>query len=295
MDFNLKNVASFFEDTPPSGVTELPVDSIDPFPGHPYKVEDDAEMDILVDSIREHGITDPLIVRPMPDGRRQLISGHRRLHAARLAGLAAVPAMEVEADDDEATILMVDANLHRERIPDGQRARAMAMKHRALKHQGRRDGKGTTRERLAAQAGSKETTIARLVRVGNLADDRLLDMVDQGRLPLNAADKLTPLEPRHQRIVADWLAGDGRRRMTIAHASAVRLAAETQGDLDAGTVALLAPPPRPRSTDTTEETGHIAGIPVSWLPADVEPDRRLDWIHAAIEAYADMQRRRETA
>ena len=119
-------------------IREIPLDQLVPFKDHPFKVIDDESMMDTVQSIREHGILLPLIARPMPDGKYEIVSGHRRSHAGKLAGLETVPVIVRELDDDAAVILMVDSNLQRENILPSERAFAFKMKLEAMKHQGQR-------------------------------------------------------------------------------------------------------------------------------------------------------------
>ena len=119
-------------------VQQLDISKLVPFSGHPFKVRDDEEMEKTVDSIKQFGVLNPVIVRPMDNGLFEIVSGHRRCHASALAGLDSVPGIVRNLDDDEATILMVDSNLQRETILPSEKARAYKMKYEAMKHQGER-------------------------------------------------------------------------------------------------------------------------------------------------------------
>ena len=182
------------------GITELK-----PFEGHPYKVRDDNEMDALVDSIREHGIMTPLIVRRVNDGY-EIVSGHRRAHAAELAGLSTVPAIEMELSRDEAAVLLVDSNLHREHILPSEKAFAYKLKAEALEHQGKSltsgqvvpksDGNRTTAV-IGAQTGESYKTVQRYIRLTHLLP-ALLEMVDAQRIAFSVGVELSFLDPELQ-------------------------------------------------------------------------------------------------
>ena len=193
-------------------IREIPLDQLVPFKDHPFKVIDDESMIDTVQSIREHGILLPLIARPMPDGKYEIVSGHRRSHAGKLAGLETVPVIVRELDDDAAVILMVDSNLQRENILPSERAFAFKMKLEAMKHQGQRldltcsqvgnklQGKKSS-EVLAEQIGQSKNQIFRFIRLTELLPE-LLDLVDERKLAFNSAVEVSYLNPEEQ----GWLA-----------------------------------------------------------------------------------------
>ena len=193
-------------------IREIPLDQLVPFKDHPFKVVDDESMMDTVQSIREHGILLPLIARPMPDGKYEIVSGHRRSHAGKLAGLETVPVIVRELDDDAAVILMVDSNLQRENILPSERAFAFKMKLEAMKHQGQRldltcsqvgnklQGKKSS-EVLAEQIGQSKNQIFRFIRLTELLPE-LLDLVDERKLAFNSAVEVSYLNPEEQ----GWLA-----------------------------------------------------------------------------------------
>ena len=193
-------------------IREIPLDQLVPFKNHPFKVIDDESMMDTVQSIREHGILLPLIARPMPDGKYEIVSGHRRSHAGKLAGLETVPVIVRELDDDAAVILMVDSNLQRENILPSERAFAFKMKLEAMKHQGQRldltcsqvgnklQGKKSS-EVLAEQIGQSKNQIFRFIRLTELLPE-LLDLVDERKLAFNSAVEVSYLNPEEQ----GWLA-----------------------------------------------------------------------------------------
>ena len=191
-------------------IREIPLDQLVPFKDHPFKVIDDESMMDTVQSVREHGILLPLIARPMPDGKYEIVSGHRRSHAGKLAGLKTVPVIVRELDDDAAVILMVDSNLQRENILPSERAFAFKMKLEAMKHQGQRADltSGQVGQKLkwsvamvANQSGDSIKQVQRYIRLTELLPE-LLDLVDERKLAFNSAVEVSYLNPEEQ----GWLA-----------------------------------------------------------------------------------------
>ena len=181
-----------------------------PFENHPFKVVDDEAMLRTTESIAQYGVLTPIIARPLEDGGYEIISGHRRVHAAEAAGLDEVPVIVRDMTDDEATVLMVDSNLQRESILPSERAFAYKMKLEAMKHQGERgdltSGQvgqkltgGVSRDLLAEQAGESSRQVQRFIRLTNLIPD-LLEMVDQKQISFNPAVELSYLKPEEQEI-----------------------------------------------------------------------------------------------
>ena len=189
--------------------TEMPLSDLHPFEGHPFKVLDDELMEQTVESIKQIGVVSPLIVRPDPEGGFEILSGHRRLHAAQLAGLETVPVIVKEMDDDAAIIFMVDSNLQRENILPSERAFSYKMKLEAMKHQGERGNLtsgqvgqksvGTvSRDIVAEQAGDSSRNVQRFIRLTNLIPE-ILDMVDEKKIAFNPAVELSYLKPSEQK------------------------------------------------------------------------------------------------
>lgn len=189
--------------------TEMPLSDLHPFEGHPFKVLDDEVMEQTVESIKQIGVVSPLIVRPDPEGGFEILSGHRRLHAAQLAGLETVPVIVKEMDDDAAIIFMVDSNLQRENILPSERAFSYKMKLEAMKHQGERGdltsgqlgqkSVGTvSRDIVAEQAGDSSRNVQRFIRLTNLIPE-ILDMVDEKKIAFNPAVELSYLKPSEQK------------------------------------------------------------------------------------------------
>ena len=186
--------------------TEMPLSDLHPFEGHPFKVLDDELMEQTVESIKQIGVVSPLIARPDPEGGYEILSGHRRLHAAQLAGLETVPVIVKEMDDDAAIIFMVDSNLQRENILPSERAFSYKMKLEAMKHQGQRGDltsdqvgqKSWAVNQLADDANESKTQVQRFIRLTNLIPE-ILDMVDEKKIAFNPAVELSYLKPSEQK------------------------------------------------------------------------------------------------
>ena len=186
-------------------VQQIPIAELFPFKDHPFRVQDDEEMENAVKSISQYGVLTPLITRPRPEGGYEIISGHRRQHAAQLAGLKALPVIVRQMDDDAAVLLMVDSNLQREQILPSERAFAYKMKLDALKRQGARSDLTSTQvaqklsvEKVGEDAGVSKDTIRRFIRLTNLIPE-LLDMVDEKKISFNPAVELSYLDENQQR------------------------------------------------------------------------------------------------
>ena len=192
-------------------VQKIPLTELVPFKDHPFKVVEDESMLRTTESISMFGVLTPLIARPMEDGKFEIISGHRRAHAAEAVGLTEVPVIVRDMDDDVAKILVVDSNLQRENILPSERAFAYKMKADAMKHQGERTDlqqEGTsgqivpkfkrTTEAIGAETGDSYKTIQRFIRLTNLIPE-ILEMVDQKRIAFNPAVELSYLKPEEQK------------------------------------------------------------------------------------------------
>ena len=189
-------------------IQHLLLSSLVPFKDHPFRVVDDDRMKETVESIQEYGVLVPIIVRPLEDGAYEIISGHRRKRACELAGLDEIPSIVRELDDDEATIVMVDSNLQREKILPSERAKAYQMKLEALKHQGKRRDltsaqvgqkldEQTARALVAQEAGTSRNQVQRYIRLNSL-EQPLLEKVDNGELAFTPAVELSYLNPEEQ-------------------------------------------------------------------------------------------------
>ena len=221
-----------------SYVIDLPTTEISDFPDHPFKVRMDEEMEQMVESVRERGVLSPVLVRPMPDGSYQMVSGHRRKFASELAELPTVPCIVRELTDDEAIIIMVDSNLQRERVLPSEKAFAYKMKLDAMKRQGQRtdltcatplhklDGK-KSRDILAEQSGESHEQIRKYIRLTNLIPE-LLDMVDSSvlkekdklQMELRPAVELSYLTEDEQRALLETMTIND---CTPSHAQAIKM------------------------------------------------------------------------
>ena len=190
-------------------VQQIPIGELFPFKNHPFKVLDDESMQRTVESVEQYGVLSPLIARPRPEGGYEIISGHRRQHAAQLAGLDTLPVIVRNMDDDAAVLLMVDSNLQRENILPSERAFAYKMKLEALKNQGARSdltcgqighklNGAKARDIVADESGDNARNVQRFIRLTNLIPE-LLDMIDEKKIAFNPAVELSYLDEAQQR------------------------------------------------------------------------------------------------
>ena len=205
-------------------IMNIPITKLHAFEGHPYKVLDNEEMNALIGSIQENGILTPLMVRPLEGttDEYEVISGHRRLHAAQKAGLETVPAFIHAIDRDAASILLVDSNLHREHILPSEKAFAYKLKYEAMRHQGTSSQFGTklrTDEQIAKESGESRNQIQRYIRLTHLGP-KLLDLVDQGRIAFSVGVELSYLPDGAQKHLAEII---DRDEATPSYSQAVRM------------------------------------------------------------------------
>ena len=217
-------------------VQQIPIDALHPFTNHPFKVLDDEAMTRTVESIAQYGVLAPLIARPRPDGDGyEIISGHRRQYAAKLAGLDTLPVIVRQMSDDAAVILMVDSNLQREYILPSERAFAYKMKLEALKNQGARSDLTSDQvgqklwsvEQVASDAGESKTQIQRFIRLTNLVPE-LLDMVDEKKIAFNPAVELSYLDESQQRAFLEAM-NDTQNAPSLSQAQQLKKMAQ-QGE-----------------------------------------------------------------
>ena len=217
-------------------VQQIPIDDLHPFTNHPFKVLDDEAMTRTVESIAQYGVLAPLIARPRPEGGYEIISGHRRQYAAKLAGLDTLPVIVRKMSDDAAVILMVDSNLQREHILPSERAFAYKMKLEALKNQGARSDLTSDQvgqklwsvEQVANDAGESKTQIQRFIRLTNLIPE-LLDMVDEKKISFNPAVELSYLDESQQRDFLEAMQ-DTQNAPSLSQAQQLKKMAQ-QGEL----------------------------------------------------------------
>ena len=179
----------------------LPIDKLKPFEGHPFKVADNEEMDQLTESICQQGVLNPIMVRPLDTGEYEVISGHRRLHACKKAGIEMIPAFIYSMDRNEAVVAMVDSNLHREKLLPSEKAFAYKLKRNALSHQGKASHqpgeKLPTSAMIGKESGDSMNQVLRYIRLTNLIPG-ILDMVDEGRIALTPAVEISYLTDEEQ-------------------------------------------------------------------------------------------------
>ena len=228
-DFTLPKLDDLFttqemrDDAKLERVQNIPLSELHPFKDHPFKEQNNEEMERMIESIRKVGAITPALARPLPDGGYELISGHRRLAACQVLGIETMPVIVREMSDDEAVIAMVDANLQRETILPSEKAFAYKMKLEAIKHQGMTSvqlgQKLLSRSSVAADAKTSETQIQRYIRLTYLIPE-LLSMVDENKIAFNPAVEISYLEQSEQRVLLDAMELND---CTPSHAQSIRL------------------------------------------------------------------------
>lgn len=190
---------------------EIDIASIHPFSGHPFKVVDDEKMQDLVESVRENGVITPVLIRPAENNEYEMISGHRRMHAAELAGLSTIPAIVREMTDDEAVIAMVDANIQREELLPSEKAFAFKMKMDAIKHQGitfGHDVQKWSHEEIGKESGMSGRQVNRYIRLTELVPE-LLDLVDYKKINLTLAVDISYIDKEIQKWIFEYIRDNG--------------------------------------------------------------------------------------
>ncbi len=208
-------------------VMDIPLDAIHDFPNHPFKIRDDEAMVELANSIRQHGVLVPALVRPRVDGSYEMVAGHRRRHASELAQCKTLSCIVRELSDDEATIIMVDSNFQRETVLPSEKAYAYKMKLEAMKRQGQRTDltlsplatKLDTASLLGRQSGESRDQVFRYIRLTNLITG-ILDMVDNGKIALRPAVELSYLSTNHQHSLYETMTCED---CTPSHAQAIKM------------------------------------------------------------------------
>ena len=289
-----------------SYVTDLSAAEISDFPNHPFKVRMDQSMVELADSVKQYGVLVPSLVRPMPDGSYQMVSGHRRKRAAELAGLPTVPCIIRELTDDEAIIVMVDSNLQREQILPSEKAVAYKMKLDAMKQQGMRtdltsvplaqkSGSKTSRQLLGEQVGESQDQVRRYIRLTNLIPE-LLDMVDNSvlkeagklQMALRPAVELSYLPKAEQTALLEVMEGEIR---TPSHAQAIKMRSfSEQGKLNPDVILSIMQEEKPNQVEQFK-------IPRERIDKFFKPgtpaQKIEDTIVKALELYRKRQREME--
>ncbi len=273
---------------------EIRICDLKPFEGHPYKVIDNEEMDALVESIKEHGVMTPLIVRPVGN-RYEIISGHRRAHAAELAGLETVPAIEMDMTRDEAAIALVDSNLHRERLLPSEKAFAYKLKAEAMEHQGRRLTSGQlvpksdenrTTAIIGEQTGESYKTVQRYIRLTHLIP-ALLDMVDDQRIAFSVGVELSFLDSDMQ---AALMIAIDLNDCTPSYAQACRMhKAVNDGSISEEMIDKIMAEEKPNQKEKVSiSADELRGYVPNGTPSEMKA-----FIRKACEHYSDYLRRKE--
>ena len=228
-DFTLPKLDDLFttqemrDDAKLERVQNIPLSELHPFKEHPFKVQNNVEMERMIESIRKVGAITPALARPLPDGGYELISGHRRLAACQVLGIETMPVIVREMSDDEAVIAMVDANLQRETILPSEKAFAYKMKLDAIKHQGKTSVQVAEKllsvEKVAEEAGESKDQVRRYIRLTYLIPE-LLSMVDENKIAFNPAVEISYLDKSEQRVLLDAMELND---CTPSHAQSIRL------------------------------------------------------------------------
>ena len=282
---------------PNEQVQQIPLSEIRPFKNHPFKVTDDELMQQTIDSIMQVGVLNPAIIRPAPEGGYEMVAGHRRLHAADLAGLKTIPAIVRNLDDDEAVILMVDSNLQRETISPMERAQAYKMKLEALKHQGKRvdlEGKSTSvqvgqklpgktsRELVAENSPDSAAQIRRYIRLTELLPE-VQKKVDSKEIAFSPAVELSYIKPENQRLIAVSIDGE-QASPSLAQAKQLR-ELDKEGKLNGDVIDGIL------SEKKKEDRGVIISMAEleKYFGKEVTPDKMKEQIMTLLDEWKEKQ------
>ena len=274
-------------------VEEIPLELIDPFPDHPFQVNDDDDMMELTESVRERGILNPAVLRQKEAGRYELLSGHRRKRAAELAGLTTLKAEVVQVNDEEAVIIMCDSNLQRTNILPSEKAKVYKMRLEAMKHQGKRTdltsdpmGPKTTgvpsSKKLAEEVGDSRTQVQRYIRLNDLVPE-LLDMVDEGKMGLRPAVELSYLSEEKQRDLVEQI---DLEQCTPSLSQAMRLRKmDAEDELTASSIrsVMLEDKPNQRTPEVLVLRDHRI---FESLPKNLPLSKREEFICKAVRFYS---------
>ena len=286
-----------------SYVTDLPTTEISDFPNHPFKVRMDESMTEMVESVKERGVLSPVLVRPMPDGSYQMVSGHRRKRAAELAELPTVPCIVRELTDDEAIIIMVDSNLQREQVLPSEKAFAYKMKLDAMKRQGQRVDLTSTplvsklrsNELVGAQGGESREQVRRYIRLTNLIPE-ILDMVDNSvlkekgklQMALRPAVELSYLSKDEQNALLEVMEGED---CTPSHAQAIKMREFSEkGKLNPDVILSIMQEEKPNQVEQFKIPRNRID---KFFPAGTPAQKIEDTIVKALEMYRKRERARE--
>lgn len=280
-----------------SKIREIPISEIDDFPNHPFKVRDDEDMDNLIESVREHGVITPATVRPKPDGRYELVSGHRRKRACQKLGIDTLRCEVVELTKDEATIMMVESNFQRSQILPSEKAFAYKMRLDAMKRLPGRPSKGNssplgtnfrTDEKIAQETGDSRNQIHRYIRLTNLVPE-LRDYVDEGRIAMRPAVELSYVDEETQRDVVDRI---DETEAFPSHDQAIRIRkAYEAGNADYDTVTEIMAEEKPNQKPKFRFSFERLK---PFIPQDYTDRMAEDYVIKALEYYSKyLQKQRE--
>ena len=300
-DFTLPTLDDLFstqelrDDVKLSKIRDIPLELIDDFPGHPFKVRDDEDMIQLVESVKERGVITPATVRQKEDGRYELISGHRRKRACELAGFEALRCEVVDLDRDAATVLMVESNYQRSQILPSEKAFAYKMRLEAMKRQGQRSDLtlspvGTkfdrSSEAITEETGDSRNQIHRYIRLTNLVQE-LLDLVDEGKIKMRPAVELSYLDEDSQRAVVDEI---DLNQCTPSHDQTIRMRKFfTEGKLTPEVVSAIMSEEKPNQREKIVLRGDKVR---SLIPKNIPVSQTEDYVVKALEHYSRFLRQR---
>ena len=299
-DFTLPTLDDLFstqelrDDAKLSKIRDIPLELIDDFPDHPFKVRDDEDMIQLVESVKERGVITLATVRQKEDGRYELISGHRRKRACELAGFEALRCEVVDLDRDAATVLMVESNYQRSQILPSEKAFAYKMRLEAMKRQAGRPSKDNlvpvglnfSRVELSEQSGESQTQIQRYIRLTNLVPE-LLDLVDEGKIKMRPAVELSYLDEDSQRAVVDEI---DLNQCTPSHDQTIRMRKFfTDGKLTPEVVSAIMGEEKPNQHEKIVLRGDKVR---SLIPKNIPVSQTEDYVVKALEHYSRFLRQR---
>ena len=303
-DFTLPTLDDLFstqelrDDAKLSKIRDIPLELIDDFPDHPFKVRDDEDMIQLVESVKERGVITPATVRQKEDGRYELISGHRRKRACELAGFEALRCEVVDLDRDAATVLMVESNYQRSQILPSEKAFAYKMRLEAMKRQAGRPSKenasplatnfpqGRSDTELGEQVGESKDQVRRYIRLTNLVPE-LLDLVDEGKIKMRPAVELSYLDEDSQRAVVDEI---DLNQCTPSHDQTIRMRKFfTEGKLTPEVVSAIMSEEKPNQREKIVLRGDKVR---SLIPKNIPVSQTEDYVVKALEHYSRFLRQR---
>ena len=300
-DFTLPTLDDLFstqelrDDAKLSKIRDIPLELIDDFPDHPFKVRDDEDMIQLVESVKERGVITPATVRQKEDGRYELISGHRRKRACELAGFEALRCEVVDLDRDAATVLMVESNYQRSQILPSEKAFAYKMRLEAMKRQGQRSDLtlspvGTkfdrSSEAITEETGDSRNQIHRYIRLTNLVQE-LLDLVDEGKIKMRPAVELSYLDEDSQRAMVDEI---DLNQCTPSHDQTIRMRKFfTEGKLTPEVVSAIMSEEKPNQREKIVLRGDKVR---SLIPKNIPVSQTEDYVVKALEHYSRFLRQR---